>query len=79
MIIASTALTTTVITTTVAVLGIVIGWFVIGTQRVTEDLTRERRQAYVDLLAAVDEIRAARALVERPDGQPITFRRQNDT
>jgi hypothetical protein len=46
----------TVITATVAVLGLVIGWFVIGTQRVTEELTKERRAAYVKLVVKADEL-----------------------
>jgi hypothetical protein len=73
MIIASTAVTTTIITTSVAVLGIVVGWFVIGTQRVTEELTRERRKAYVDLLAEVDEMRAVHLARSEPAaGQRLT-------
>lgn len=36
---------------------VVIGWFVTGTQRVTEELTKERRQAYRELLAQTDDLR----------------------
>ncbi|MGZ6564429.1 MAG: hypothetical protein ACXVH3_35375 [Solirubrobacteraceae bacterium] len=46
----------TVITASVAVLGLVIGWFVIGTQRVTEELTKERREAYLKLVVKADEL-----------------------
>src|SRR4051794_25098247 len=73
MIIASTAISTTLITTSVAALAIIIGWFVIGTQRVTEELTSERRKAYVDLLAELDDLRAARLVRSEPSpGQPLT-------
>src|SRR4051812_24108384 len=60
MMIASTEITAPVIAASLATLGLVVGWFVIGTQRVTEELTKERRQAYVALLAKVDEVLAAR-------------------
>jgi hypothetical protein len=46
----------TVVTAAVAVLGLVIGWFLIGTQRVTEELTKERRAAYVKLVVKADEL-----------------------
>jgi hypothetical protein len=34
----------------VAVVALVVGWFVLGTQRVTEELTKERRLAYAEVL-----------------------------
>ncbi|WP_151083305.1 hypothetical protein [Nocardioides cynanchi] len=40
-----------VLTAGVATAGIIIGWFVIGTQRVTEELTKERRAAYGRVLS----------------------------
>jgi len=48
------------ITAAIAAAGIVVGWFVIGTQRVTEELTKERRSAYARVLAQADEIAADR-------------------
>jgi hypothetical protein len=33
-----------------------IGWFVVSTQRVTEELTKERRAAYIALLQQADEL-----------------------
>ncbi|HEX3929925.1 MAG TPA: hypothetical protein VHW64_04435 [Nocardioides sp.] len=33
-----------------AVVALVVGWFVLGTQRVTEELTKERRLAYAEVL-----------------------------
>ena len=37
----------------VASLGLITGWFVLGTQRVTEELTKERRDVYGTLLRAI--------------------------
>ena len=37
-------------------LGVVAGWFVASTKRLTEELTKERRAAYVALLTKADEV-----------------------
>ncbi|HEX5087997.1 MAG TPA: hypothetical protein VFV89_09315 [Nocardioides sp.] len=50
------------ITAAIATVGIVVGWFVIGTQRVTEELTKDRRTAYAAVLAEAEEIVAERAV-----------------
>ena len=44
-----------VATVAVGALGLIIGWFVSGYQRVTEKLTKERRIAYLMMLHAADD------------------------
>jgi hypothetical protein len=44
-----------VATVAVGALGLIIGWFVSGYQRITEKLTKERRSAYLTLLHAADD------------------------
>ena len=44
------------ITAGIAAISIIVGWFVIGTQRVTEELTADRRKAYLEVLAQADTI-----------------------
>jgi hypothetical protein len=40
-----------------ALVGLIVGWFVGGTQRVNEDLTRERRAAFAEVLIAANRRR----------------------
>lgn len=49
-------MTQALVTAGIAAVGIVIGWFVIGTQRVTEELTLDRRKAYGEVVAQADAI-----------------------
>lgn len=42
-------------------LALLVGWVVSGTQRVTEELTTERRRAYMDLLVCAEAIRSKRS------------------
>lgn len=48
-------MTTAVVTLAAGAIGLIVGWFVSGYQRVTEALTEERRSAYLALLHAADE------------------------
>lgn len=41
-------------------MAILVGWLVSGTQRVTEELTKERRSAYSNLLVCALAVRAGR-------------------
>jgi hypothetical protein len=50
------------LTAVVGLTGILVGWFVSGTQRVNEELTKERRAAYAKVLAGADAIRADRSV-----------------
>lgn len=43
------------VTVAVGAIGLIVGWFVLGYQRVTEKLTEERRGAYITLLHAADK------------------------
>jgi hypothetical protein len=42
------------VTVAVGAIGLIVGWFVSGYQRVTEQLTAERRTAYLELLDAAE-------------------------
>ena len=44
-----------VITVAAGAIGLIVGWFVSGNQRVTEKLTEERRSKYLEFLHAADE------------------------
>lgn len=44
-----------VVTILVGAIGLIIGWFVSGYQKVTEKLTEERRSAYLTLLARASD------------------------
>jgi hypothetical protein len=44
-----------VVTVVAAAIGLIIGWFVSGYQKVTEKLTEERRSIYLTLLQKADE------------------------
>lgn len=58
-----------VVTVAAGAIGLIVGWFVSGTQRVTEKLTEERRIAYLAFLHAADEAndypQANRKVLER--------------
>lgn len=47
-------MTDAVVTAGIAAAGVIVGWFVIGTQRVTEELTSQRRAAYAAVLEQAD-------------------------
>jgi hypothetical protein len=49
-------MTATVVTVAAGAIGLIVGWFVSGTQRVTEKLTDERRSSYLALLHAAEEV-----------------------
>lgn len=53
-------------------IALLVGWVVSGTQRVTEELTTERRSAYIDLLVCADAIRSSRSSPE--DIRPLEER-----
>ena len=55
-------------TALVGIAGLIVGWFVAGSQRVTETLTQERRAAYLKV------VRAASALAEMPNGDRAELR-----
>lgn len=44
-----------VLTVAAGAIGLIVGWFVSGYQKITERLTEERRSAYLVLLHAADE------------------------
>jgi hypothetical protein len=44
-----------VVTVAAGAIGLIVGWFVSGYQKVTERLTEERRSTYLVLLHAADE------------------------
>ena len=58
-----------IVTVIVGIVGLIVGWFVSGTQNITEKLTEERRSAYLKLLkhadSANDNPRADRTKLER--------------
>jgi hypothetical protein len=45
-----------VVSVAVGAAGVLVGWFVSGTQRVMEKLTEDRRRAYLELLLAADVV-----------------------
>jgi hypothetical protein len=51
--------------------GLLVGWFVGGTQRVNEELIKERRAAYAKALAAADAIAADRSVDTREFEQAV--------
>jgi hypothetical protein len=59
---------TAAITAIVGVAGLIVGWFVLGTQRVTETLTVERRSAYLKV------IKAASAAADEPQADHTALR-----
>ncbi len=55
-------------TVLVGIAGLIVGWFVVGTQRVTETLTAERRNAYLKV------IKVATLLAEAPQSGETDLR-----
>jgi hypothetical protein len=60
---------TAVVTILVGAIGLIIGWFVSGYQKITEKLTEERRRAYLVLICEADKAndnqKADRTALER--------------
>jgi hypothetical protein len=48
-------MTAAIITVAAGAIGLIVGWFVSGSQRVEEKLTEERRSTYLAFLRAADE------------------------
>lgn len=63
-----------VIALVVANIALVIGWLVSGTQRVAEDLVKERRTRYLALLTAVEKSRHASVAADADVGDVAACR-----